>query len=35
VIFSLDGVGFARLRAAISRDYPVMFGTLYFTLLGR
>ena len=35
VIFSLDGLGLLGFQAAISRDYPVMFGTLYFlTLLG-
>lgn len=35
VIFSLDGMGLMGFEAAISRDYPVMFGTLYlFTLLG-
>ncbi len=35
VIFSLDGLGLLGFQAAINRDYPVMFGTLYFfTLLG-
>lgn len=35
VIFSLDGLGLLGFNAAINRDYPVMFGTLYmFTLLG-
>ncbi len=35
VIFSLDGMGLLGFEAAIARDYPVMFGTLYlFTLLG-
>jgi microcin C transport system permease protein len=35
VIFSLDGMGLLGFQAAINRDYPVMFGTLYmFTLLG-
>jgi microcin C transport system permease protein len=35
IIFSLDGMGLLGFEAAISRDYPVMFGTLYFfTLLG-
>jgi microcin C transport system permease protein len=35
IIFSLDGVGLLGFEAAINRDYPVMFGTLYFfTLLG-
>lgn len=30
VIFSLDGLGLLGFEAAIGRDYPVMFGTLYF-----
>lgn len=35
VLFSLDGLGLLGFEAALSRDYPVMFGTLYmFTLLG-
>ena len=35
VIFSLDGLGLLGFEAAIGRDYPVMFGTLFFfTLLG-
>jgi microcin C transport system permease protein len=35
VIFSLDGLGLLGFESAISRDYPVVFGTLYiFTLLG-
>ena len=35
IIFSLDGLGLLGFQAAIQRDYPVMFGTLYiFTLLG-
>jgi len=35
VIFSLDGLGLLGFEAVINRDYPVMFGTLYFfTLLG-
>jgi microcin C transport system permease protein len=35
VIFSLDGLGLLGFEAAVNRDYPVMFGTLYiFTLLG-
>ncbi len=34
IIFSLDGLGLLGFEAAISRDYPIMFGTLYiFTLL--
>ena len=35
VIFSLDGIGLLGFEAVMSRDYPVMFGTLFlFTLLG-
>ncbi len=35
VIFSLEGLGLLGLEAALGRDYPVMFGTLYiFTFLG-
>ena len=35
VIFSLDGMGLMAFEAAIKRDYPIMFGTLYaFTLIG-
>lgn len=35
VIFSLDGLGLLGFEATLSRDYPVIFGTLYvFTLLG-
>jgi microcin C transport system permease protein len=35
VIFSLEGLGLLGFEAAMQRDYPVMFGTLYmFTLLG-
>lgn len=35
VIFSLDGLGLLGFEAAINRDYPLMFGTLYvFGLLG-
>ncbi|MFT6332436.1 MAG: microcin C transport system permease protein [Lentimonas sp.] len=30
IIFSLDGLGFMGFEAAISRDYPIMFGTLFF-----
>jgi microcin C transport system permease protein len=30
VIFSLDGIGQLGFESAINRDYPVMFGTLYF-----
>ncbi len=35
VIFSLDGLGLLGFEAALNRDYPVMFATLFFfTLLG-
>ena len=35
VIFSLDGLGLLGFEAALNRDYPVMFATLYFfTLVG-
>jgi microcin C transport system permease protein len=35
VIFSLDGLGLLGFEAAFNRDYPVMFGTLYFfSLIG-
>ncbi len=35
VIFSLNGLGLLGFEAIINRDYPVVFGTLYFfTLLG-
>jgi microcin C transport system permease protein len=35
IIFSLDGLGLLGFNAALNRDYPVMFGTLYiFGLLG-
>ena len=34
-IFSLDGLGRLGFEAAVARDYPVVFGTLYvFGLLG-
>lgn len=34
-IFSLDGLGLLSYEATINRDYPVIFGSLYFfTLLG-
>jgi len=34
-IFSLDGLGRLGFEAALSRDYPVMFGTLFlFGLIG-
>ena len=35
VIFSLNGLGLLGFEAAINRDYPIMFGTLYiYTLVG-
>jgi len=35
VIFSLRGIGLLGYEAIISRDYPIVFGTLFvFTLLG-
>lgn len=35
VIFSLDGIGLMGFESAISRDYPVVFGTLFiYTLIG-
>jgi microcin C transport system permease protein len=35
IIFSLDGLGLLGFEAAVNRDYPVMFGTLYiYTLVG-
>lgn len=35
VIFSLDGLGLLGFEAALTRDYPVMFATMYFfSLLG-
>ncbi|SLN25186.1 microcin C ABC transporter permease YejB [Oceanibacterium hippocampi] len=35
IIFSLDGLGLLGFEAAINRDYPVIFATVYFfTLLG-
>jgi len=35
VIFSLDGLGLLGFEAAFNRDYPLMFGSLYFfSLLG-
>ena len=35
IIFSLDGLGLLGFEALIKRDYPIMFGTLFFfTLLG-
>ena len=35
VIFSLDGLGLLSFESVLSRDYPVIFGTLFiFTLMG-
>jgi microcin C transport system permease protein len=35
VIFSLDGLGLLGFEAAVGRDYPIVFATLYlFTLIG-
>jgi microcin C transport system permease protein len=35
VIFSLDGLGLLGFESIVTRDYPVVFATLYFfTLLG-
>ncbi len=35
IIFSLDGLGLLGFEAALKRDYPVMFASLYFfSLLG-
>ena len=35
VIFSLDGLGLLGFEALLKRDYPIIFGTLFFfTLLG-
>ena len=35
VIFSLDGLGLLGYEAVLSRDYPVIFATLFFfSLLG-
>ncbi|MCG8534008.1 MAG: ABC transporter permease subunit, partial [Pseudomonadales bacterium] len=34
VIFSLDGLGLLGFESILSRDYPVIFGTLFiFTLI--
>jgi microcin C transport system permease protein len=34
-IFSLDGLGYLTYKAAIDRDYPIVFANLYiFTLVG-
>ena len=35
IVFSLDGLGLLGFEAAIQRDYPVMFGTLYIFTLAR
>ena len=34
-IFSLDGIGRLGYEAAVARDYPVIFGTLFvFSVIG-
>lgn len=30
IVFSLDGLGLLGFEAALNRDYPIMFATLYF-----
>ncbi len=35
IIFNLDGLGLLGYEAIRTRDYPIVFGTLYFfTLIG-
>jgi microcin C transport system permease protein len=35
IMFSLDGMGLLGFESVVTRDYPVVFGTLYvFTLVG-
>jgi microcin C transport system permease protein len=35
IIFSIDGMGLLGFESVVTRDYPVVFGTLYvFTLVG-
>jgi microcin C transport system permease protein len=35
IVFSLDGLGRLGFEAALNRDYPVLFGTLYiFGIMG-
>jgi microcin C transport system permease protein len=35
IIFSLDGLGLLGYEAAVQRDYPIVFGTLFiYTLVG-
>ncbi len=35
IIFSLDGLGLLGYEALVNRDYPIIFGTLFFfTLIG-
>ena len=35
IVFSLNGLGLLGYEAALARDYPIMFGTLYIlTLIG-
>lgn len=33
VIFSLDGLGLLGFDAVLNRDYPIVFGTLFFTAI--
>ncbi len=34
-VFSLDGLGYLTYKAALDRDYPIVFANLYiFTLVG-
>ena len=36
VIFSLHGIGLLGFEAVLTRDYPIVFGTLFvFTLLAQ
>ena len=30
VIFSLDGLGLLGFQSVVTRDFPIMFATLYF-----
>jgi len=33
IIFSLDGLGLLGFEAIVTRDYPIIFGTLYISTL--
>ena len=33
IIFSLDGLGLLGFEAIVTRDYPIIFGTLYVSTL--